>query len=160
MLSGKADAFLGFWTLQPFVIEEAMHKQVRSLKYADNGVDALGLCIVVNDNWAKDNSAILKKFLAATQESIKFSVDNPEAAAADYVKVVDTGDHDIALGQIKASIALLHSAATEDQPYLVQDASDWQATAELMVKWGDVHARAGGPEQYFTNDYLGEATSK
>lgn len=154
MLSGKADAFLGFWTLQPFVIENAMHTEVRSLKYSDNGVDALGLCIVVNDKWAKSNSAVLEKFLSATQQSIAFAVKDPEAAAADYVKVVDTGDKTIALGQIKASIDLLHSAATEGQPYLVQDAADWEATSDLMTEYGDVEAPDNAPEAYFTNDYL------
>jgi NitT/TauT family transport system substrate-binding protein len=159
MLSGKADAFLGFWTLQPFVIETAMDTKVRSLKYSDYGVDALGLCIVVNDKWAEDNSALLEKFLAATQESIDVAVQDPEAAAADYVKVVDTGDETIALGQIKASIDLLHSAATDGEPYLVQDAGDWATTSDLMTEYGDVDAPDGGPEAYFTNDYL-EAAAK
>jgi NitT/TauT family transport system substrate-binding protein len=160
MLNDKADAFLGFWTLQPFVIEKAMNTEVRSLKYADYGVDALGLCIVVNNDWAKSNTAILEKFLSATQDAIDFSVADPEQAAADYVKVVDTGDEDIALGQIKASIDLLHSGATEGEPYLVQDEADWQSTADLMVKWGGVDAGDGGAEQYFTNDYLDGATDK
>ena len=51
------------------------------LSFSDLGVDTLSMAIVVNRAWAEQNKDLLTRFVPATQESVAYVVENPEAAA-------------------------------------------------------------------------------
>lgn len=153
VLTGASDAFLGYFTLQLPAVEMSSGEEMDYLSFSDLGVDTLSMAIVVNQDWAGENEDLLKRFLAATQESVEYVVENPEAAADDFVKGVPSFDRDLALTQIEGAVQLLHTEATEGQPACVTDEADWSATEDILVEYAGLEA-ADSLDDYYTNDLV------
>lgn len=153
VLTGASDAFLGYYTLQLPAVEAVSGEDMDYLAFSDLGVDTLSMGIVVNEAWAADNEDLLTRFVAATQESAEFVVDNPEKAADHFVAGVPSFDRDLALTQIEATVPLLHTAATEDAPICQTAEEDWAATQDILSEYSGL-APADSLDDYYTNEYI------
>ncbi|QJU52571.1 ABC transporter substrate-binding protein [Herbiconiux sp. KACC 21604] len=153
VLTGASDAFLGYYTLQLPAIEQSSGEKMDYLAFSDLGVDTLSMGIVVNKDWAAENEDLLTRFIAATQESAQFVVDNPEKAADDFVAGVPSFDRELALTQITAAVPLLHTEATEGSPICQSDEGDWAATEDILSTYAGL-SPADSLDAYYTNDYI------
>lgn len=151
VLTGASKAFLGYYTLQLPALEKTSGKDMNYLSFSDLGVDTLSMAIVTNNSWATQNADLLKRFIAATQESVDFVVANPEKAADHFVAGVPSFNKELALTQITAAIPLLHTKATEGKPACQTAESDWQDTQDILAN------NTGLPvkplDLYYTNEY-------
>ncbi len=152
VLTGASTAFLGYYTLQLPALEASSGQDMDYLSFSDLGVDTLSMGIVVNKAWAEQNQDVLTRFIQATQEAVAYVVENPEAAADDFVAGVPSFDRDLALQQIEATVPLLHTEASEGEPACVTTEEDWQATEDLLVEYAGLQP-ADAVTDYYTNDY-------
>lgn len=157
VLNDNADALLGYYTEQAPRLEATNDVDMDWITFADAGVNTLNMSVVANTGWLEENGEAASAFLAALQQAIEFTADNPEEAASIFSAAHDDFSEELARGQIEESLTLLHTEATEDEPYLVSAESDWQSTQDLLVEHADLQPSGeadGDVTAYYTNDYI------
>ena len=152
MLSGNTDAYLGFYTENGIRNQAAGHDVVW-IKFSDAGVNIMNLAVVANAAWLKENPAIARAFVRATQKAIKYTVDNPrEAAAIFFRKYSKDFTEEVILRMIQASIPLLHTSTSRGLPYGATAEEDWRATEKLITELANLRPLAG-VSLYYTNEF-------
>ena len=109
LLSGKVDAVAcGHHGLPSY--QAAAKKQGLTLDefaYADHGFDALGWAIITRTDLVKGDPQLVQGFVTALVKSYDYSVKDPSAAVADFVKANPEQDQARALEEWKDEIPLL-----------------------------------------------------
>lgn len=122
------------------------------LNFADYGteLDYYSPVLVVNNDYAKNNSETVKKALEAIKKGYEFAIENPEAAAEVLLKAAPELDPEI----VKASQEWLkdqYKAEAEQWGYIDQSRWDtfyaWLYESKLIEK--EIPSGTG-----FTNEYL------
>lgn len=80
LIEGKADVIMGFFHDQAPTIEAKSKKKVEVLLWADTGMNLLGTGLVVNTKTIEKDSALVEKFVRATQKSWTEATKDPAAA--------------------------------------------------------------------------------
>lgn len=151
-LNKDADAVAVFSTNEYPLFEKTLGEELVPLYLADYGFDLTGLSLVANDKFLQDNPNTAKRFLAAVNEGMAYSLENPEEAASIAKKLFpEVVDEEIVTEQIKRTgeLALL----PEGKPYGWTDGDKMNAMVDLMLESELIEAKQS-LEHYFTNDYL------
>jgi NitT/TauT family transport system substrate-binding protein len=106
--------------------------------YADLGVNTIGLCIQTSEATIAQHPDLIGRFIAATRQSFEAAAADPEASVAAGQKVSPDLDHDLALAQLKAGLALMPSPREPDKPVGWMSPQDWDDTVALMVQYRDL----------------------
>ncbi len=156
VINGQADLLLGYVMDQAIKLQDATHKAVYPIRFADYGVNLVSSGIIVQKDLLKSKPDLVKRFMRASTRSLEEAVKNPEAAIDAMLKAQPkSGVKDTALVGLKNAIALYHGPDNpHDRPFRV-GAKNMAETMQLLVDYGGLDkSTAGKPEDYYTNDYL------
>jgi NitT/TauT family transport system substrate-binding protein len=156
VMNGQADLLLGYVMDQAIKLQDATHKQIYPIRFADYGVNLVSSGIIVQKDFLKSKPDVVRRFLRATTRSMEEASKNPEAAVDAMLKAQPkSGVRETALVGVKNTVALYHGPDNpKDRPLRV-GAKNMAETLQLLVDYGGLDkASAGKPEDYYTNDFL------
>src|SRR5947208_721786 len=156
VMNGQADLLLGYVMDQAIKLQDATHKEIYPIRFADYGVNLVSSGIIVQKDFLKSKPDVVRRFLRATTRSMEEASKNPEAAVDAMLKAQPkSGVKETAIVGVKNTIALYHGPDNpKDRPLRV-GAKNMAETLQLLVDYGGLDkASAGKPEDYYTNDFL------
>lgn len=101
LMAKRIDAMMTFTTEEPNISAVAQKNSVEwdKFMFSDFGVDNYSVGIIASDSLIRGNPALVRRFLNATMKGYLFAVENPEAAAEDFVKVYPESSKALVLQQ-------------------------------------------------------------
>jgi len=156
VINGQADLLLGYVMDQAIKLQDATHKQIYPIRFADYGINMVSSGIIVQKDFLKSKPDVVKRFMRAATRSLEEAAKNPEAAVDAMLKAnPKSGVKETALVGMKATAALYKGPDNAgDRPFRV-GAKNMNETLQLLIEYGGLDkASAGKPEDYYTNDYL------
>ena len=156
VINGRADLLLGYVMDQAIKLQDAVHKPVYPIRFADFGVNMVSSGIVVQKDYLAKNVDLVRRFMRAATRSLEESAKNPDAAVDAMLKAnPKSGVKDTALIGMKETAKLYKGPDNpNDRPFRV-GAKNMAETLALLMEYGGLDkASAGKPEDYYTNAYL------
>jgi NitT/TauT family transport system substrate-binding protein len=156
VINNQADLLLGYVMDQAIKLQDATHKQVNPIRFADYGVNMVSSGIIVQKDFLKQKPDLVKRFLRATTRSLEEAAKSPEAAVdAMLAANPKSGVKDTALVGMKNTAALYKGPDNpKDRPLRVGD-KNMSETLALLVEYGGLDkSSAGKAADYYTNEYL------
>ena len=156
VINGQADLLLGYVMDQAIKLQDATHKPIHPIRFADYGINMVSSGIIVQKDFLKNKPDVVKRFMRAATRSLEEAAKNPDAAIDAMLKAnPKSGVKDTALVGMKATAALYKGPDNpNDRPFRV-GAKNMGETLQLLVEYGGLDkATAGKAEDYYTNDYL------
>jgi NitT/TauT family transport system substrate-binding protein len=156
VINNQADLLLGYVMDQSMKIKDATGKDVYPIKFADYGINLVSSGIIANKDTLQKKTDMVKRFLAATVESIEAAEKDPKAAAQSILNANPKGGK---IGTLTEGFELtipLYKDPTgkTKQPLRVSD-ENMKDTTDLMVEYGGLDAKAKqNPKAFYTNEYL------
>lgn len=156
-LAGQVDFSFGYTTAQVPLLQERCNCELNVIHYADYGITALSNGIVVSDALIAQKPDVVRRFAAATVESIDKAVKDPAKAVDGFFKYAEGKtqlSRNVVAKQWDETIKILKTDATKDQGYGYMAESDWKQTIDLLVKYADVPEGKTTPAMVYTNQFL------
>lgn len=156
VMNGQADLLLGYVMDQAIKLQDAKHKDVYPIRFADSGVNMVSSGIIVQNDYLKSKPDVVRRFLRAATRSLEEAAKDPGAAVDAMLKAMPkSGVKETALVGMKNTAALYHGPDNpKDRPLRV-GAKNMDETLALLVEYGGLDkASAGKASDYYTNDYL------
>jgi len=156
VMNNQADLLLGYVMDQAIKLQDATHKDVYPIRFADYGVNMVSSGIIVQKDYVKAHPDVVKRFLRAATRSLDESAKNPEAAIDAMLKAnPKSGVKETALVGMKNTAALYKGPDNPNDRPLRVGAKNMDETLALLVEYGGLDkASAGKATDYYTNDYL------
>ncbi|HTI48358.1 MAG TPA: ABC transporter substrate-binding protein [Casimicrobiaceae bacterium] len=156
VINGQADLLLGYVMDQAIKLQDATHKQVCPIRFADYGVNMVSSGIIVQKDLLKTKPDMVKRFLRAATRALEESAKDPAAAIDAMLKAnPKSGVRDTALIGMKETARLYKGPDNPNDKPLRVGAKNMAETLQLLVDYGGLDkASAGKPEDYYTNAYL------
>ena len=149
VLSGRVDVAMGFVNNEPTVLR-ARGVEVNVLPAGPYNPSAGNGVVTTEEVLA--NEALVRRFLAASQEAMARTLSHPEeafGASATYIENLDADRLEV----LKASLPLYTSPATQENGLGTTDPAGWEKTLALLTKVGRVTTDLPATA-FFSNDYL------
>ncbi|HZQ61887.1 MAG TPA: ABC transporter substrate-binding protein [Casimicrobiaceae bacterium] len=156
VINGQADLLLGYVMDQAIKLQDAVHKPVYAIRFADYGVNMVSSGIIVQKDYLKNKPDVVRRFMRAATRSLEEAAKNPEAAVDAMLKAnPKSGVKETALVGMKETARLYKGPDNpNDRPFRV-GAKNMAETLQLLVEYGGLDkASAGKAEDYYTNAYL------
>jgi NitT/TauT family transport system substrate-binding protein len=153
LLTGQVDAFSGdnFFYLPQI---KAKGKEGQALPYADYGVNLLGTGYVANRRFLEEKPDVVRRFVAASLRGLDYTFKNLEESMEIFLRVTRSTDLRESYRDIMSVWQTsFHTANTKGKPIGWQSDKDWEATLDILEKFGGMTGRKPAAE-YFTNDFL------
>jgi NitT/TauT family transport system substrate-binding protein len=156
VINGQADLLLGYVMDQAIKLQDATHKPIHPIRFADYGINMVSSGVIVQKDFLKTKPDVVKRFMRAATRSLEEAAKNPEAAIDAMLKAnPKSGVKDTALVGMKATAALYKGPDNPNDRPLRVGAKNMGETLQLLVEYGGLDkATAGKAEDYYTNDYL------
>ncbi len=149
VLSGRVDVAMGFVNNEPVVLR-ARGVDVNVLPAGPYNPSA-GNGVVTTDE-VLENEDLVRRFLAASQEALALTLENPEQAfEASAVYIENLGEDRLEV--LKASLPLYTSPTTDENGLGYTDPEGWRETLELLAQTGRVTTDLPA-EAFFSHGYL------
>ena len=119
VINGRADLLLGAVMDQSMRIKDATGKDVYCIRFADYGINLVGDGVIANTDFVKQNSDLVRRFMAATTQAVEDAAKAPEETV-DAILAADpkAGKARNAAAGVHAGDAVLHDARDEGQTAL------------------------------------------
>ncbi|TAK80788.1 MAG: hypothetical protein EPO20_28775 [Betaproteobacteria bacterium] len=156
-LNGQTDFSFGYTVTQLPLLQERCKCELNVIKYSDYGINALSNGIVVSDALIAEKPDVVRRFAAATVESIEKAVRDPKRAIDGFFKYAEGKtqlSRDVVTKQWEETIKILKTDATKNMGYGYMSEKDWKDTIDLLVKYADVPAGKVTPAMVYTNQFL------
>jgi len=156
VINGRADLLLGYVMDQAIKLQDAVHKPVYAIRFADYGVNMVSSGIIVQKDYLKAHEELTKRFLRAATRSLEDAAKDPAAAVDAMLKAnPKSGVRDTAIIGMKETARLYKGPDNPNDRPLRVGAKNMAETLELLTEYGGIDkAQAGKPEDYYTNAYL------
>lgn len=155
VITGQADALLGFAMDQAPQIEAATGKPVTNMLFADYGVNSIGSSFIVNKRTVESNPELLRKFMKAATRSFEYAMQHPdEAVEAVHRAYPNAGDQKSLMAGLKTAIPLFKSKETESLRPLRVTKTQVEETVATMIAVGTLKASDNDPSKYYTDAFL------
>jgi len=153
LLNHQVDAMLTYLFTLPVLQKAAQGgDDVQTLVYADYGADFYSNGLIAKEDFIKEKPDVARKFVHATMEGFKYTIEHPEEAIGFLKKHQPQLDEKTALKEVP----ILRKLINYDQkqgPLGSMTAEKIKATQDLMVKY--VGLKNPPPvEDSFTNEFL------
>jgi NitT/TauT family transport system substrate-binding protein len=156
VINGQADVLLGYVMDQNIKLQDATHKQVRVVRFADYGVNLISSGIIASKETLETKGDLVKRFMRASTRALEAAEKDPEAAVQATLKAKPkAGQHDTMLTGLKLTTALYHTADTKNlRPFRVS-MKTVNESLDLLTEYGGLDPAARGKaEDWVTLDYL------
>lgn len=153
VISGRADALLGFYHDQGPTVANKSGRPVSFLKFADYGLDYYSTGLITNDATINTNPTLVREMVAATSEAFTQAEKDPAAAVASMAGVSpQLPPTPVLTTSWNDTVGLLHTASTTNLLPGVDTDGDWQHTIDVFAKSG-VLKNPGKPTDYWDPDF-------
>jgi NitT/TauT family transport system substrate-binding protein len=153
LISGKIDAEWAFRTTAGIILP-AKGVEINFISPADYGIHTHGYTVVVNQEYAKQNPDIVKRFVAAIIAATKYSTEHPQEAVAATMK----RDPNFKQAVGDAQVVLYNKAITNHDRLGAFSKNDLDATSDQMKAAGllptEFNPAAAFDEQFIEAYYL------
>ncbi|KVK54342.1 hypothetical protein BCY90_15545 [Agrobacterium deltaense] len=155
VITGQADALLGFATDQGTQIEAATGKPVTNMLFADFGVNSIGSSFIVNTKTVKGNPELLKKFLRAATRSFEYATEHPQEAV-DAVRSAypNSGNAESLKRGLETAIPLFKTQETNGLRPLRVTAGQVEETIATMIAVGTLKSSDTDVAKFYTDALL------
>ncbi len=155
VITGQADALLGFATDQGSQIESVTGKPVTNMLFADHGVNSIGSSFIVNLETVEENPELIKKVMRAATRSFEYTVQHPqEAVDAVRASYPNAGSAESLLSGLNTAIPLLKSPGSADLRPLRVTSAQIQETIKTMIAVGTLKTSDDDVSKYYTDAFL------
>lgn len=156
VINNQADLLLGYVMDQAIKLQDATHKQVYPIRFADYGVNMVSSGIIVQKDFLKQKPDLVKRFMRATTKSLEDAAKNPDAAVdAMLAANPKSGVKETALVGMKNTAALYKGPDNPSDRPLRVGGKNMDETLALLVEYGGLDkGSAGKATDYYSNDYL------
>jgi NitT/TauT family transport system substrate-binding protein len=154
VMEKRTDALLGGIDDQYFLIEAQGHEPA-SLRFADLGVNTVGITIHTHEDVLAENPDLVRRFVKASVRSWQAALDDPEAAVEAALKVKPDLNRESTLKQLQVDLGLLFSPNTEGHGIGYGAEADWQHTKELLAEYRELETDREA-SSFYTNEFLPE----
>jgi NitT/TauT family transport system substrate-binding protein len=154
VMEKRTDALLGGIDDQYFLIEAQGHEPA-SLRFADLGVNTVGITVHTHEDVLAENPDLVRRFVKASVRSWQAALDDPEAAVEAALKVKPDLNRESTLKQLQVDLDLLFSPNTEGRGIGYGAEADWQHTKELLTEYRELETDRGATS-FYTNEFLPE----
>jgi NitT/TauT family transport system substrate-binding protein len=156
VINGQADLLLGYVMDQAIKLQDATHKPVYPIRFAEYGVNMVSSGIIAQKDYVKAHEDLVRRFLRAATRSLEEAAKNPEAAVDAMLKAKPkSGVRDTAIVGMKETARLYKGPDNPNDRPLRVGAKNMAETLALLTQYGGVDkSEAGKPEDYYTNAYL------
>jgi NitT/TauT family transport system substrate-binding protein len=160
LISGRADAIVGYYNGQAPEIEAATGKKVVAIEYAANGVNFYGDGLITSDATLSSDPALVRGFVSASRRAWADAALHPREAVAEMEKRVDKAPGaDVMLQELTISNALLHTKNTVGRDPIVNVPADWQATIDLLARYAGL-TNPAKPDAYWIDYPAGSSAAR
>ncbi|MHC1550849.1 ABC transporter substrate-binding protein [Phyllobacterium sp. K27] len=155
VITGQADALLGFATDQGSQIEAATDKPVTNMLFADFGVNSIGSSFIVNTKTVQENPELLRNFMRAATKSFEYASEHPQEAV-DAVRKAhpNSGTSESLMTGLKTAISLFKAKETENLRPLRVTREQVEETIATMIAVGTLKASDNDVGKYYTDTFL------
>lgn len=156
-LSGQTDFSFGYTVTQLPLLQERCNCELNAIRYSDYGINAISNGIVASDALIAAKPDVVRRFAAATVESIEKAVKDPKTAVDGFFKYAEGKtqlSRNVVSKQWEETIKILKSDNTKDLPYGRMAEKDWKDTIDLLVKYAELPEGKVAPSMVFTNQFL------
>ena len=156
VINNQADLLLGYVMDQAIKLQDATHKPVYPIRFADYGVNMVSSGIIVQKDFLKQKPDLVKRFMRATTKSLEDAAKNPDAAVdAMLAANPKSGVKETALVGMKNTAALYKGPDNPSDRPLRVGGKNMDETLALLVEYGGLDkGSAGKATDYYSNDYL------
>ena len=156
VMNNQADLLLGYVMDQAIKLQDATHKDIYPIRFADYGVNMVSSGIIVQKDYLKAHPDVVKRFMRATTRSLEEAAKNPDAAVDAMLKAnPKSGVKETALVGMKNTASLYKGPDNPNDRPLRVGAKNMDETLALLVEYGGLEkASAGRAGDYYTNEYL------
>ena len=156
VMNNQADLLLGYVMDQAIKLQDATHKDIYPIRFADYGVNMVSSGIIVQKDYLKAHPDVVKRFMRATTRSLEEAAKNPDAAVDAMLKAnPKSGVKETALVGMKNTASLYKGPDNPSDRPLRVGAKNMDETLALLVEYGGLEkASAGKATDYYTNDFL------
>jgi NitT/TauT family transport system substrate-binding protein len=156
VINNQADLLLGYVMDQAIKLQDATHKQVYPIRFADYGVNMVSSGIIVQKDFLKQKPDLVKRFMRATTKSLEEAAKNPDAAVdAMLAANPKSGVKETALVGMKNTAALYKGPDNPNDRPLRVGGKNMDETLALLVEYGGLDkGSAGKATDYYSNDFL------
>src|SRR5512132_1692201 len=145
VINNQADLLLGYVMDQAIKLQDATHKQIYPIRFADYGVNMVSSGIIVQKDYLKAKPEVVKRFLRAATRSLEEAAKNPDAAVDAMLKAnPKSGVKDTALVGMKNTAALYHGPDNPKDRPLRAGARKMDETLALLVEYGGLDKASAG----------------
>jgi NitT/TauT family transport system substrate-binding protein len=154
VMEGRADALLGGIDDQYFLIEAQGHEPA-ALRFADLGVNTVGMTIHTHEDVIDENPDLVRRFVKATVRSWEAAKEDPDAAVDAALKAKPDLNRESTLKQLEVDLGLLSSESTEGKGIGYGAEEDWEHTKQLLVEYRELETDRPAASLY-SNEFLPE----
>ncbi|WP_280461539.1 ABC transporter substrate-binding protein [Nocardia carnea] len=153
MLSGRVDGLIGFAHDQGPTIANKSGREVRYLRYSDQGLSFFSNGLIANQATIDSSPELVQAMVDATSEAFAAAVANPEAAvAAMEGKDPQLPPQEVLLQQWQQTVPLLATPETEGKAPGTNSEADWRATVEVLSS-AKLLDKAEDPAKYWESKF-------
>ncbi|HEY2925585.1 ABC transporter substrate-binding protein [Piscinibacter sp.] len=156
VINGQADVLLGYVMDQNIKLQDATHKPVQVVRFADYGVNLISSGVIAAKDTLANKPDLVKRFMRASTRALEEAEKNPEAAVDATLKAnPKSGQRDTMLTGLKLTTALYHTDETKSQRPFRVSMKNVNESLDLLVQYGGMDpATRGKAEDWVTLDYL------
>jgi NitT/TauT family transport system substrate-binding protein len=153
MLSDQVDGLIGFAHDQGPNIANKSGREMRYLKYSDEGLNFFSNGLITNESTIERSPELVQAMVDATSEAFEAAIANPEAAVKSMVgKDPQTPPESVLLQQWQETIPLLTTANTEGNAPGVNAEEDWISTIAVLGGAGLIDS-SSEPSKYWDSSF-------
>lgn len=155
LMTGVVDAMSGYYTTQAGAIERETKKKVAWIRYADFGVNAITLGLIINTKHA-DERMLNCKMVRATTRAWAAAVRDPDGVVEALHQLfphASKGDKDLTREQWLQTVPLLQTKNSNGKALGWIAREDWENLLKLLKGQGGMD-RVKPAADYYTNDFF------
>ena len=153
LITGKVQAIAGFVQGQVPTVEIRGGKKTRVFWYSDCGVNAVSNCIVVHNDFLKEEPELIRSFVAASLKGFLYARAHPDELVAAVKKFSPTVEDAIVRREAELSWQTWVTPNTDGKPLGWMSDKDWEQTVEVLKAYGGVTTPLEA-SQLYTNDFV------
>ena len=153
LITGQVQAIAGFVQGQVPTVEIRGGKKTRVFWYADCGVNAVSNCIVVHNDFLKEEPELIRSFVAASVKGFIHARAHPDELVAAVKKFSPTVEDAVVRREAELSWENWVTPNTVGKPLGWMSDKDWEQTVEVLKQYGGVTTPLEA-RQLYTNDFV------
>ena len=138
------------------LLRTMVDKEINVLMPAEYGFNTIANGIITHQDTIDSNPDLVRRFVAAVVKGYQYTLEHPEEAL-EAIKLRSTElagqPEDVLLEQVRLTMSLIHSQATEGKPIGWMAEEDWDRTLDLLFSTGGIETRPANVD-VFTNEFV------